>query len=53
MCYMYRIETRLFGPRVCSPNRCQLHRRLLQTPLPAFNDPGIGRRREHAGNHYE
>ena len=33
---MYRIETRMFGPRVCSPNRCQLHRRLLKTPLPAF-----------------
>ncbi len=53
MCYMYRIEMRMFGPRVCSPNRCQLDHRLLQTLLPAFNDQGVGRRRELAGNHFE
>ena len=52
MCNMYRIEKRVFGPRVCNPNRCQLDRQLLQT-LPAFNDQGIGRRHERAENHLE
>ncbi len=50
---MYRIEMREFGPRVCSESRCQLDRQLLQTLLPAFNDQGIGRCREHAGNPFE
>ena len=62
MCNLYRgryrgqhgrVAMRMFGPRVCCPNRCELERQLLQTLLPAFNDQGIGRRREHAKNHFE
>ena len=53
MCNLYRVAMRMFGPRVCCPNSCQLERQLLQTLLPAANDQGTGRRREHAKNHFE
>ncbi len=46
---MYRTDKRMFGSRVCDPNRCQLDRH----PLPAFNDQGIGRRHQRAASHVE